>query len=76
MLLPANLGGFRVRQVDYCAYNNQTCQEYSYYGISEGLYQFVDGNEKDERHMILAPVDSGYIRYKQEKTKLFGFIEL
>ncbi len=75
VLLPTNLGGFRVRQVGYCVYSNQTCQEYDYYGISEGLYQFVE--DKDgEKHVVLAPVDSGYIRYEQEKSKLFGLIEL
>lgn len=76
ILVPMNLGGFCSRKVEYCTYeNDKTCQEYNYYGISEGLYQFVE--DKDgEKHVILAPADSGYIRYEQEKSKLFGLIEL
>lgn len=77
MLVPMNLGGFCSRKVEYCTYeNDKTCQEHDYYGISEGLYQFVEEGDEGEKYVILAPADSGYIRYKQEKTKLFGLIEL
>ncbi len=75
MLIPMNFGGFRSREVEYCAHNAQECQDYTYYGISDGLYQFVDSSD-GENYVVLISTDSGYIRYTQEKTKLFGFIEL
>ena len=56
--IPANIGGLKGQEVIYCKYDTDKEEHYTYYGISDGLYQFTN-----EDYVILIPSDSGYIKY-------------
>lgn len=56
--IPVSAGGLKPLSVEFCAFETEQCQSYTFFGEADGLYHFRDGDT-----VILQPTDSGYLKY-------------